>query len=79
MKNKIPETEADRAFYRQVGRRIRVFRQRAGYTQETFANQHDFDRSHYGECERGCNMTLQNLNRIITALDISFKQLEEDL
>lgn len=74
MKNNVPEQELDQAFYQQFGQRIRVLREQAGYTQEAFANQHGFDRAHYGSCERGHNMTIQTLRRILSALDISIEQ-----
>ena len=52
-----------------VGAHIREFRQKAGHTQESFANAADLDRTYVGGIERGeRNLAMLNLIQIAQTL-----------
>ena len=58
-----------------VGARIRELRKQAGYTSyENFAQAHELDRKHYWRTEKGTNLSLTTLLKI---LDIHKISLEE--
>ncbi len=59
-----------------LGRTIRRLRQEAGYSQESFADRCKVHRTYMGSVERGeTNISLDNLERIAKALDLSAGQL----
>lgn len=65
------------------GRVVRNLRSEQGFSQETFAHYCDLDRSYLGGVERGeRNITLANIERIISALHIKpsefFAALDDD-
>ncbi len=67
-----------------LGRVIRAQRAQLGYTQETFADRAGLHRTYVGALERGeQNVSLTNLARIATALDVPlsalFAAVETDL
>ncbi|MDQ2808488.1 MAG: helix-turn-helix domain-containing protein [Chloroflexota bacterium] len=58
------------------GRVIRARRTQLGYTQETFADRAGLHRTYVGALERGeQNVSLTNLARIATALDVPLSML----
>jgi len=59
-----------------LGKRIRLLREAAGYSQESFASHADIDRAAYGKLERGeVNLTLLSLARIAVALEVDLSTL----
>ncbi len=57
----------------QIGTRIKNLRARTGYTQESLALKAGLDRTYINSVENGRrNISVQALERIITALDTSF-------
>ena len=59
-----------------LGKTIRRLRSGAGYSQETFADRCGVHRTYMGSVERGeTNISLDNLERIAKALNISAGQL----
>lgn len=58
-----------------MGDRIRDLRKKAGYTsQETFAHDAEIPRALYGKYEKGSNITIASLYRILQYHDISFEE-----
>ena len=58
----------------QIGTRIKNLRARTGYTQESLALKAGLDRTYINSVENGRrNISVQALEKIITALDTSFK------
>lgn len=56
---------------RKLGKKIRAYRELAGYSQEGFADVFGFGRSYYGLIERGQrNITVIQLLRIAKALKV---------
>jgi transcriptional regulator with XRE-family HTH domain len=65
----------EQAYFKQVGARLRYFRKLRGYTDyEKFANQHDLSRSQYGQYEKGRNLTLSTLRKILRAMEVSTEE-----
>ena len=59
-----------------IGKRIRLFRNAQGISLEELSFKADLNAAHLGQIERGLrNPTIETLNRIATALDISFYEL----
>jgi transcriptional regulator with XRE-family HTH domain len=59
--------------------KIREFRKLKGYSQEQLADLLKIEQKTYSNWERGrTDMTLQNLSRIATALEIDVKELWDD-
>ena len=59
-----------------IGKRIRTFRNAQGISLEELSFKADLNAAHLGQIERGLrNPTIETLNRIATALDISFYEL----
>ena len=60
--------------YPKIGERIKEFRKKAGYTsQETFAYDAEIPRALYGRYEKGANITIYSLYKILKFHKISFK------
>lgn len=56
-----------------VGARIRAYRIQRGYTQEELAERASLHNTYIGQAERGeKNLTINSLEKILFALDISF-------
>jgi len=59
-----------------LGRAVRRLRRAAGYSQESFADKCKLHRTYMGSVERGeTNISLDNLERIARALNLSAGQL----
>jgi hypothetical protein len=57
-----------------LGKRIKELRKEAGYTsQETFAYDAEIPRALYGKYEKGSNITIDSLHRILKFHKITFK------
>ena len=64
----------ERELYSLLGKRITELRKNAGYSsQETFAYDANIPRALYGRYEKGSNLTINSLYRILKFHKISFK------
>ena len=71
-------TEEEKKLYKLMGKRITELRKKAGYTsQETFAYDADIPRALYGRYEKGANLTIYSLHRILKHHNITFKEFFE--
>lgn len=62
----------------QIGNKIRLNRERLGYTQESFAAKIGADRKYISLIERGeQNITMLTLYKIIKSLDMTYKEFFE--
>ena len=60
----------------EIGRRIRLMRNRAGYTQESFAKVCGLDRTYIAGVELGKrNISIENLYKIASALNLTLAEL----
>lgn len=60
---------------RLIGEKLQELRVRSGYTSsESFANQFDLSRVHYWRIEKGTNLTIESLIRILDIHKISLKE-----
>ena len=58
-----------------IGARLKALRLQKGYTSyEKFAYEHNIDRSQYGKYERGTDMQITTLVRLLVILDISIEE-----
>lgn len=65
--------------YKLLGERIRALRIAKGYSsQETFAYDADIPRAQYGKYEKGSNLTIQSLYRILAFHQITFEEFFSD-
>jgi transcriptional regulator with XRE-family HTH domain len=63
-----------------LGERVRQLRRNSGVSQEDFADQCGFARSYMSRIERGAsNLSLDGIERLAAALDITVGELFEDL
>lgn len=61
---------------KQIGERIRMFRQNRELTQEKLGEKADLNVSFIGQIERGGKRpTIESLEKIVKALDITFEEL----
>ena len=59
-----------------VGRQIRLFREKKGWTQEELAFEADLHRAYVGQIERGeKNIGVQNLEKIAKVLNVKMSKL----
>ena len=59
-----------------VGKRIRLFRGKKGWTQEELAFEADLHRAYVGQIERGeKNIGVQNLEKIAKVLNVKMSKL----
>lgn len=70
---KVKEEEIE-LFYKLLGERIRQLRIESGYSsQETFAYDAEIPRAQYGKYEKGTNMTILSLCKILKFHKMSFE------
>lgn len=63
-----------------IANRLKELRQKKGYTSsETFANQFDLSRVHYWRLEKGTNLTIDSLLKIIDIHNITLKEFFGDI
>jgi transcriptional regulator with XRE-family HTH domain len=75
-----PQTSAMKPLRTRLGLAVRRLRQRAGYSQESFADACGLHRTYMGSVERGeRNISLDNIQKIAAALGISLSQLFEEV
>lgn len=73
-KSKEPKVLLDeqQKIIKKIGARLKALRIEKGHTSyEVFAFENDIDRSQYGKYERGADMRISSLVKVLTALDIS--------
>lgn len=64
---------------RMIGEKLHELRVKSGYTSsESFANQFDLSRVHYWRIEKGTNLTIESLVRILDIHKISLKEFFDD-
>jgi transcriptional regulator with XRE-family HTH domain len=65
----------DEKLLKQLGERIRTLRKKAGFSsQETFAYEAGIPRAQYGTYEKGVNITVLNLKKIIKFHKMTFEE-----
>jgi transcriptional regulator with XRE-family HTH domain len=70
--------ESEEAYFQKIGARIKYFRKLRNYSDyERFAYEHNFHRSQYGQYEKGRNLNLATLRKILIALKVSQKEFFE--
>ena len=63
-----------------IGRKLRQFRQKKGYSQETLADRAGLHPTYIGQVERGeKNITVETLAKITTALGIPISSVFDDV
>lgn len=63
-----------------VGQRIRTLRNEQGLSQEKLALKADIDRTYLAGAEQGKrNISLKSLDKIVSALDVSFEEFFKGL
>lgn len=63
-----------------IGRKLRAYRRKMGMTQEELAEKAELHYTYIGQVERGeKNLTLVSMEKILNALEVSFKELFEDI
>lgn len=68
-------SETEKKKLNQLGKRLRYFRKKAGYSNyEHLAYDVGISRSQYGKYENGGNIKFSTLCKILTHLDISLKE-----
>ena len=73
------DTTQKNILYKALGNRIKELRKKAGYTsQETFAYDADIPRALYGKYEKGCNLTILSLSKIISFHNITLEEFFSD-
>lgn len=71
----VNEKLEDEKLLKQLGERIRALRKKAGYSsQETFAYEAGIPRAQYGTYEKGVNITILNLKKIIAFHKLTFEE-----
>jgi transcriptional regulator with XRE-family HTH domain len=64
---------------KKLAERIRELRIKKGYSSfERFAFENDIDRSQYGKYERGADLRITTLVRVIKALDVKIDEFFKD-
>lgn len=67
--------DEDNAYYKMVGARIRYFRLLRNYSSyQSFAYENNFNLSQYGSYEKGRNLNIYTLRRILKALKVTHKE-----
>jgi len=65
---------SEEKLYKLMGKRITELRKKAGYTsQETFAYDAEIPRALYGRYEKGANLTIHSLYRVLKYHNTTFK------
>jgi hypothetical protein len=71
--------EEETQLYELIGKRIIMLRKKAGYTnQDIFAYNADIPRALYGRYEKGVNLTIHSLYRIVKFHKMTFKEFFEE-
>ena len=68
-------SKEEKKLYELIGNRLTQLRKKSGYTsQETFAYDAEIPRALYGRYERGSNLTMASLYKILKFHKITFKE-----
>lgn len=60
---------------KRIGARLKELRQEKGHSSyEVFAFENDIDRSQYGKYERGADMRISSLVKVLRALDVTIEE-----
>ncbi len=59
---------------KEIGERLTQLRKAKSISSEDFANQHDLGRVHYWRQEKGSNLTIKSLARLLKIHGISFEE-----
>jgi len=74
-KNQKSLAEEQERILKQIGARIRALRIKNGYTSyEDFAYENNISRSQFGKYERGTDIRMTSLIKVLLALDISIDE-----
>jgi transcriptional regulator with XRE-family HTH domain len=69
------QLENDKVLLELIGKRLTELRKKAGYTsQETFAYDKDLPRALYGKYEKGANLTITSLYKVVKAHKMTFEE-----
>jgi transcriptional regulator with XRE-family HTH domain len=64
----------DEKLFKEIGRRLKMLRVKSGIkSYETFAVNNDLDRKYYWSVEKGRNITIQYLNKILSIHNVTFE------
>lgn len=75
MKSKNPNIKEEDARLVQIGQHVKYLRKkRTKLSAENFAYEKDFDRVQYSRIEKGTNITMKTLLKVIDAHNISLKE-----
>ena len=76
---KVNTTDISPDLIKQVADRIKALRKSRGYTNyEDFAQKHDIGRAQYWRYEKGENLTLASLSKILKAFNMTVKEFFGD-
>lgn len=79
MKSAKPIDKDIKAFIEQVAKRMSSLRKKKGYkNHEIFAYEHDIPRAQYGRYEKGQDMQLSSLKKVLKGLGVSPKEFFSD-
>ena len=68
-------SKEEKKLYNNIGKRLEQLRKKAGYTsQETFSYDAEIPRALYGRYERGSNLTIFSLHKILKFHQMTFKE-----
>jgi transcriptional regulator with XRE-family HTH domain len=74
-KNSPESLDVNQAQYKKIGNRIKQLRFKAGYTSaEKFAYEHEISRAQYSRYERGVDMQISSLLKILTAHNMTLQE-----
>ena len=74
-KEQIPPLDEQQKTLKKIGNKIRTLRKEKGYSShETFAYENEIDRTQMGRYERGSDMQLTSLLKVLNALDTSLEE-----
>lgn len=67
-------------YINKIANKLKLLRINAGFSSyENFANAFDLDRKQYWRIEKGSNITINTLHKILSIHQISFSQFFEDI
>ena len=73
-------TSPEEKIYKNIGEKLKKLRKDAGFTSyEQFAWEYGLGRVQYGRLEKGTNMTIKSLLKILSVHKITFKEFFSDI
>ena len=65
----------DKSLYAKVGAKLKILRIKKGFSnQRSFAYEFDIPRAQYGRYEKGANITLRSLSKVLRAHNMSLEK-----